>query len=157
MKEYFITDKFTLVPTALSRPEYLTGLFALEKEESVQSIELPRFNATLLYAGKNGDNDKRPLIYKLLDQIEGIQEHNKIIIHHSKELNMLQVVAAEEKKLLLANSFSCHHPNTTLYYLTLVCQQVMFNPHLTKITVCGEIGKEEEELIKRYFQGIIYK
>ena len=157
MKEYFITDKFTLVPTALCKPEYLTGLFALDRDESVQSIGLPQFNATLLYAANNIETGKSPLIYKLIDQIESIQEHNKVIIHYSKELKILQVVAAEERKLLLANSFKCHHPNTILYYLTLVCQQVMFNPHLTKISVYGDIESQEEALIKKYFQGIIFK
>ena len=156
MTNRFFTDKFTLVPTSMYRPDYLSDLFDIDQQEEIKTIEIPLFNATLAFAlpKNNGSQNKVPVIYTLLEHIKEIPEHNKIVVHYCKDSNKVQIVAAEGNNLLLANSFKCNHQNTLLYYITLVCQQVMFNPHLTRIYTDGQFEKSEEELLKRYFQGI---
>lgn len=156
MEKYIITEKFTLVPTDCYKSNYLEEIFELNEKEVIESYNLPHFNATLACAIQKNDPNKNngPLILFLINSLERIKDHNKLIISYNKKLNLLHIVAGEENKLLLANSFKCSHKNTMLYFITLVCQQVMFNPLISGINVYGKLEMEEEMLIKKYFQKI---
>ncbi len=158
MESYIITEKFTLIPTNLYKEEYLGEIFGLDETEMVKSYNLPNHNATLACAfpKDNAKNDAVPLVLHLIESLDTVAGHNKIIINYSREDQLLSAVAAEDKRLLLANSFRCTHINTVLYFLTLICQQVMFNPQITGINVYGQLENEQERLITTYFQKLNY-
>ena len=158
MENYITTEKFTLIPTKWYKQEYLGEIFELKEAEVVKSYTLPSHNATLVCAfpEDNAKKDATPLVMYLIGYLDKITDHNKIIINYNKELNLLTAVAAEGNKLLMANSFRCTHINTLLYFLTLICQQVMFNTQITCINIYGKIETEEEKLISGYFQKISY-
>ncbi len=159
MKNHFITEKFTLVPTPLYSENYLAEMFKLDKDEEIKSIGLDGYNATLAYAAKTAGDDagKLPVVHALIQMLNGIPDHNRIVVHYCNSKKLLHIVAAEKENLLLANTYSCTHINTLLYFLTLVCQQVMFNPQITGINLAGKLEKNEEALLLQYFQKITYK
>ena len=158
MKNHFITEKFTLVPTSIYKPELLLELYPVDNNEEIKSIDLAEHNATLVYAAKNdGDNaGKLPLVHLLIEMLKEIHDHNRIVVNYSSNMKLLHLVAARDENLLLANTFRCTHINTLLYFLTLVCQQAMFNPQITAINLVGKLNSEDETLLLRYFQKIIY-
>ena len=160
MENCIITEKFTLIPSDYYKQEYLGEIFELKETEEVKSYDLPHFNAILACAFSKENTDRKegtePLILSMLNSLNNIKDHNKIVINFNKELKLLHIVAAEEKKLLFANSFRCTHINTALYFLTLVCQQTMLNPQITGINVYGTLENNEEKLITTYFPKINY-
>ena len=151
---YFLTEKFTSAPKQMAKPEYLTEIFELDSNESIGTCELPQYNAMLYFAETAAK--QTPLIYVLLEQLGKIKEHNKLAVSYSKEKERVYITAAQGDMLLLANSYKVTDFTTAFYYISLVTQQAMFNPHLTQINVLGELAKYEKILLNTYYKGIEY-
>ncbi len=156
MESYFITEKFTIVPKPLYREEYLKEMFEFAENEEVKVLELEKYNAILSYIAPNGDNsgNLQPLVYTLIKYAGTLKDYNKIVINYSKGHKLTHIVAMEGEKLLLANTFRTTDVKSVLYFICLVAQQVMFNPHLTKVHLYGEFEPEGVQLIEKYFAGI---
>lgn len=151
MDNYYITEKFTLVPQGYGKIEYLKELFTIEEDEKIFTRTVANYNATLIYAATQ--EDKEPLIKVMIENLHSIKEHNKIIVHYNRSGNRTYITAAEGDKLLLANSYRTTDTKNVLYFITLVCGQIMFNPQLTTIHYMGELGEELKQLIATYYQG----
>ena len=153
MESYFITEKFTIAPKPLYREEYLKEMFEVAENEAVKALELEKSNAVLAFVSKKDDDDAnlQPLAYVLIKYAQTLPDHNKIIINYSKEHKLTHIVAMEGEKLLLANTYRTTDVKSVLYFISLVAQQVMFNPHLTKVHVYGELEPEGIQLLERYF------
>ncbi len=151
---YSFTEKFTLVPKQMANAGYLNGIFDITQNESIGSLELEQYGAVLHFAAEK--QDSTPLIYHLLQHLKEIKEHNKLSVSYNKENGVIFVAAAQGEKLLLANSYKAADFTTALYYITLVAQQVMFNPQLTMVNIYGKIGAGNEDLLNTYYKGIEY-
>lgn len=153
MESYFITEKFTIAPKPLYREEYLKEMFEVAENEEVKALELEKYNAVLSFVSKKGDDaaNLQPLAYVLIEYAQTLQDHNKIVINYSKEHKLTHIVAMEGEKLLLANTYRTTDVKSVLYFISLVAQQVMFNPHLTKVHVYGELDPEGVQLVEKYF------
>ena len=152
MESYFITEKFTIAPKPLYREEYLKEMFEVAENEAVKVLELEKSNAVLTFVSKKDDDaNLQPLAYVLIKYAQTLQDYNKIVINYSKEHKLTHIVAMEGEKLLLANTYRTTDVKSVLYFISLVAQQVMFNPHLTKVNVYGELEPEGIKLLERYF------
>lgn len=153
MESYFITKKFTIAPKPLYKEEYLKEMFEVAENEAVKALELEKCNAVLSFVSKKEDDaaNLQPLVYVLIKYAETLQEHNKIVINYSKEHKLTHIIAMEGGKLLLANTYRTTDVKSVLYFICLVAQQVMFNPHLTKVHVYGELEPEGVQLVEKYF------
>lgn len=156
MELYIPTEKFTLIPKHLYRPEYPEEMFAVGKNETVKCIELHKHNAILSFAAPAENNEQiKPLIYKLIEISDTLQEHNKIVINYSPDNKTTYLVAMEGEKLLLANTYRTSDIKGLLYFLTLAVQQVMFNPLHTRITSFGSMNHDDIKILEEYFCGVI--
>ncbi len=154
---YFYTHKFLLEPEPLFDPEHLRELYTVEENEEIVSEHLPRYKARLVYAKESvfEGRELKPVITALIEWVMEIEEHNKVAIYYSRSNKMVTIVVAEGERLLLANSYRCTNAETLLYFLSLASQQVVFNPQITRIHSYGELEKSAEDLLKRYFNGVL--
>lgn len=155
MEHCIITEKFTLIPKHLYKPEYLGEMFTIAENETVRSIVLEKHDAVLSYASSNNSPQEAvPLAYQLIEAVETLNEHNKVVVSYLPERKMSYIVAMEGKKLLLANTYRTCDAKTLLYFIELVLQQVMFNPQLTRIHIYGHMEQDEVKLLEGYFCGV---
>ena len=96
----------------------------------------------------------------MINSLQYIQDHNKLIINITKEqrlgnLLLLHIVLQEGDKFILANTHNAPDFNTVLYYLLLSIKNVQLNPNQTKVYLYStDIEKSEQLLLKQYFKGI---
>ena len=155
MEHCIITEKFTLIPKHLYKPEYLGEMFTIAENETVRSIVLEKHDAVLSYASPdNSPEEAVPLAYRLIKAAEMLNEHNKVVVNYLPEKKISHIVAMEGKKLLLANTYRTCDAKTLLYFIELVLQQVMFNPQLTRIHIYGHMKQDETKLVEGYFCGV---
>ncbi len=151
---YSYTEKFTMVPKAMANSAYLNGIFEIGPNEEVGSQELAQYDAILYYA--QDTPDRLPVIYRLLLSLDDSIEHNKLSVSYNREIGVVFVAAAQGKRLLIANSYRASDFTTAFYYISLVTQQVMFNPNVTLVRLLDEVGPEDEALLNSYYKGIEY-
>lgn len=156
MESYFITEKFTIAPKPLYKEEYVREMFEVAENEVVKTLELEKCNALLSFIAQKDDNGENlvPLAYVLIKYAATIQDHNKIVINYNKGEKLTHIIAMEGEKLILANTYRTTDVKSVLYFISLVAQQVMFNPHLTKVHIYGELEEEGVQLIEKYFAGV---
>ena len=155
MENCLDTRKFLLEPVDFYSPGHLKELFPPDETEEEACLELPQFNAILSYLKPKG-SEMKPSVCKMLSQIPDIEDHNKIIMHLSRESNLLYIAAIEGKdRLLLLNCYPANEKNDILYYISMAARQVMFNPPITVLCSHEQLGKDETELLERYFQKVI--
>ena len=159
MVSYFITEKFTLIPKHLYNQNYLSEMFTVTDQDIIRSIELEKQNAILAFVApkNNSSEEELPLVHGLIEYAYTLQDHNKVVINYCKEKNLTHIVAIEGSRLLLANTYRTTDVKSILYYATLVAQQVMFNPHLTKVHIYDSLENDGVELLDKYFSGVTIK
>lgn len=159
MGSYFITEKFTLIPKHLYNQNYLNEMFDITDQDIVKNIELEKQNAILSYVApqNSGSEEELPLVYGMIEYAYTLKDYNKVVINFCKEKNLTHIVAVEDSRLLLANTYRTTDAKSILYFATLVAQQVMFNPHLTKIHIYGTLENDGMELLDKYFNGVTIK
>lgn len=173
MKQDFIITKFSIVPategenlTPEKAREILSELFYIPANEKVMRLPLLHNTAILIYCvpEKLIHNTVvakgTPLVYNMINSLQYIQDHNKLIINITKEqrlgnLLLLHIVLQEGDKFILANTHNAPDFNTVLYYLLLSIKNVQLNPNQTKVYLYStDIEKSEQLLLKQYFKGI---
>ncbi len=77
-----------------------------------------------------------------------------LFVHiHSSSID---VVVTEERKLLLANSFSFKSVEDALYFVLMVCEHLALNPEKIPVVLSGEIEKASalSNLLHKYIRNI---
>lgn len=153
---------YTLVPSSMFSEDQarviLSQVQEVSESDDVMSVELPQFQATLVYSvpkdiSANSEKKGYPSVYYMLKDMDTLEENNKMMVHLTKE--NIHIVAGEREKLLLANSFpTSGNFVTAQYYLFMVMKEVMFNPEFTTLHIYGNITKEEQNGLKKYFKGV---
>ncbi len=144
------TPKFTLVPYGFYSPDkawdILSEVTALDEGDKVDVVELPEFNAILLFSGQVGG------LYNMLKKLPELKDYNKILASYSG--GYLYLVIAQGKSLLLCNSFRAPDFTTAEYFIFLAMKKLQLNPEISTITFGTELSDEEEMSLYRYFKNV---
>lgn len=164
MANYFRTVKFSIEPAEFSTWENLRNMHTIERNEELSSVDIPLYNVKLWYAvpkrlkgGESTEGEKAkplyPVIYRMINALESIASHNKVVIDYNADEGLLFVVVGEGKeKLLLVNSYRAADFATAFYFLNLAVTQAMLNPMLTSVYSTGRLLPENVALIEKYFK-----
>ncbi len=145
--------KCTLVPSRyfeerLSRC-VLSDLYALDESEAVRFLELPRWEAVLVYTSPD---ESMPELYGLLQDVDKCSEYNKILVSHSD--GFLNLVIAQGERLLLANVYPAADFTTAQYYIFFAMKSLQLNPEVSVISVKSPLGDADEMSLYRYFKSV---
>ena len=147
---------FTLVPSQFFAPEdahrTLAEVTGLKKDIQVGHIEIPQYDAVLIYAEDEDSSVSHHEIHDILDLLPSCTEYNKIVC--SAKDGVLYLAIAQGKSLLLANRFEIQDFTTALYYVFLSLKSLQLNPEISTICWKGELGSEEEMTLYRYFKAV---
>ena len=145
-------EKYTLVPKEFFNgdTQLLSQVIEVSPTETVQYVELPAFEAVLLFVP--GPEDAKPHIYDLLGRLADIPDYNKVLICIDGPALHLAIAASD--KLLLANSYKAEDFTTALYYIFAAMRDFQINPQMTTLYYKGEIGYESQEVLFSYFKGV---
>lgn len=143
-------EKFTLVPRAFfnaSEPsQLLSQLVHLEKDDKIEYIELPEYEAVLVYC------NTMPAVYRLICALTGISDSNRMVLQYDGSL--LSLVIAQGGRLLMANSFEAPGFTTALYYAVGALGQFGIKPADVVVRYSGNLESEWQETLQRYFKDI---
>ncbi len=142
--------KFTLIPSGCYSPETaeetLSEVVSLDKDDKVEAVEFPEFNAVLLYSGPCDG------ICRMLRGLPELPDYNKIVAAYSD--GRLYLVMAQGRNLLLCNSFAACDFTTAEYFIFLCMKKLQLNPEVSTITFCTELSQEQEMSLYRYFKNV---
>ena len=124
----------------------LSELVTLNQNDTVKYIELPKYEAVLVYC-----NDL-PSVLKLIKLLSNISDYNKVIVEIVD--GSLNLVLAAGERLLLVNSYKVNDFTTAVYYIFAALKEFQINPEMTTIYHLGEFVYEQKEILYRYFLGI---
>ena len=143
--------KCTLVPTRYfdeKEPRCsLSELFPLSDSETVSYVEVPEFDAVLVYAGA-----ERPVLYDMLRSLARCCEYNRILVSYTD--GIVSIVIAQAERLLLANSYPAADFTTAEYFIFFAMKSLQLNPEISTVTMMTPISAEEEMSLYRYFKSI---
>jgi len=150
------TPKCTLVPAHFFEPassrEILEEVVVLDRNDVVKSLDVPQYEAVLLYAQGASDPDARPELYEMLRSLPSCPEYNKILACWKEGYLFLAI--AEGKGLRLANVYSAPDFTTAEYYIFLAMKSLQLNPEVSTICWRYELGAEDEMSLYRYFKSV---
>ena len=96
--------KYTLVPKEFFSEEAAAGLLSatvlLDEKDSVKNMELPSYEAVLVYTG---DDSRALAISEMVKEAACIDKYNKVLARLGD--GFVDILVAEGKKLLLVNTF----------------------------------------------------
>ena len=143
--------KFTLVPSEYFNPEsagdFLSKVVLLEEGEPLSFLDIPGYDAVLLYAG-----EQRPFVYDMLLSLCKIREHYKILASHRD--GYLYIVIAQGESLMFCNAFQAVDFTTAEYFIFLAMKSLQLNPEVSTICWKGSLDTEDEMSLYRYFKGV---
>lgn len=150
------TPKCTLVPAHFFEPassrEILGEVVVLDADDVVRYIEVPQYDAVLVYAVADKDVNAVPELYEVLRLLPSCPEYNKILA--SWKEGYLVLAIAEGGSLKLANVYSAPDFTTAEYYIFLALKSLQLNLEVSTITWRSEIGAEDEMSLYRYFKSV---
>ncbi|MGM9774243.1 MAG: DUF3822 family protein [Candidatus Egerieousia sp.] len=171
MTEFKTTDWFTLVPKELAgkdtEPEeayrkIMKELYPLSDEDKVFHIDIPDYQAVLLYSWKHAgavEEDVRPEISEYIFALSKIPEHNKAILRYVKAENSEDsstlILIADGSDLIAANHYHTTDFGSAIYYLMEILKQSQMNPKQTSVHVIGEISADDKEQAEKYVRRCI--
>lgn len=148
---------FTLVPTNFFNPdkerEALAGVARLGEDCAVRHIDIPQYDAVLVYSVDGDSVVSAPEIAGILDKLPDCPAYNKILC--SLRDGRLTIAIAQGKSLLLANSFAAPDFTTAEYYIFLAVKSLQINPEVSTICWTTALDKSEEMSLYRYFKSVI--
>ncbi len=148
---------FTLVPSNFFNPdkayEALAGVAELKEGSVVKHIEIPYYNAVLVYSVDEDSLVNTPEIIEILLKLPDCKEYNKILCSYRNGL--LYLAIAQGKSLLLANSFVAPDFVTAQYYIFLAVKSLQINPEVSTISFLNTLAEEEEMSLYRYFKSVV--
>lgn len=146
---------FTLVPRQFFNPEdssrILSEVGIVAADEEVRYVDIPQFDAILIYT-VSGKDDSFPEIFFVLRDLQSCSEYNKILC--SWKSGRLDLAIAQGKTLLLANSFRAEQFSTAEYYIFLAMKSLQLNPEVSTISFRGSVSADDELSLYRYFKAV---
>lgn len=143
--------KFTLVPSEYFNPEsageILSKVVLLEEGEPLSFLDIPGYDAVLLYAG-----EQRPVVYDMLLSLCKIREHYKILASHRD--GYLYIVIAQGESLMFCNAFQAADFTTALYFVFHTMQKLQLNPQVSCLYFMEELSQEQLISLFRYFKNV---
>lgn len=170
---YLFTPKVTLVPTqflvAGSERELLASVADLSETDSVSSVEMGEFGATMIWSPTIGETlsetlrntvrrvdgsrtDVLPELYCMLRSLHGISTYNKIVASIAD--SSLHLVVAEGGSLRLCNVFDAPDFTTAEYWIFSAMKSLQFNPDVSDIFFRTPLTEEEEISLCSYFRSV---
>ena len=150
-----LTGKCTLVPQNFFRQdkarEILSEVVLLDADDAVYSMDVPEWEAVLVYAAKPGQ-DGVPELYEVIRHLSDCNEYNKIVASHKN--GRLYLAVAQGHSLMLANTYEAPDFTTAEYYIFLAMRSLQLNPEVSTICLASPIGPEEEMSLYRYFKTV---
>ena len=148
---------FTLVPTYFFHPdkerEALAGVARLGEDCAVRHIDIPQYDAVLVYSVDGDSVVSAPEIAGILDKLPDCPAYNKILC--SLRDGRLTIAIAQGKSLLLANSFAAPDFTTAEYYIFLAVKSLQINPEVSTICWLTELEPGQEMSLYRYFKSVV--
>ena len=148
---------FTLVPTNFFNPdkerEALAGVARLGEDCAVRHIDIPQYDAVLVYSVDEDSVVSAPEIAGILDKLPDCPAYNKILC--SLRDGRLTIAIAQGKSLLLANSFAAPDFTTAEYYIFLAVKSLQINPEVSTICWLTELEPGQEMSLYRYFKSVV--
>ena len=167
------TPKCALVPTpcfeSAAARSILSDVVKLKEEDAVSWIDVPEFGAMLVYSNTIGESLSKvlsqtlftssgnraevlPELYYILRDLPLCKEYNKILASYHDGL--LNLVIAQGKSLLLANTYDAVDFTTAEYFIFLAMKKLQLNPEVTTITFRTPLDTEDELSLYRYFKAV---
>jgi len=151
-----LTAACTLVPThffnATSARDILGEVVALKGQEAVKWVDVPQYDAVMVYAAESDSVAALPELYYVLKDLPACHDYNKIVASHKEGRLFLGI--AQGGSLLLANTFEAPDFTTAEYYIFLSLKQLQLNPEVSSICMRSFVGPEEEMSLYRYFKSV---
>lgn len=148
---------FTLVPTNFfnldKEREALAGVARLGEDCAVRHIDIPQYDAVLVYSVDGDSVVSAPEIAGILDKLPDCPAYNKILC--SLRDGRLTIAIAQGKSLLLANSFAAPDFTTAEYYIFLAVKSLQINPEVSTICWLTELEPGQEMSLYRYFKSVV--
>ena len=154
----FYTPKCTLVPLAFFNEEdtrsALSSVVKLQDNETVRYVELPEYEAVLLYSFADGmkQETKFPELYYLLKDLKKVKDYNKILVSYRD--GFLHLAIAQGDNLLFCNVFDASHFTTAEYFIFLTMKKLHLNPEVSSICFRSPLSDEERFSLYRYFKAV---
>jgi len=114
-------------------------------------IELPEYKAVLVF-DKEQDEKAVPAVADLLHLAPTISEHNRVLA--TLEGGYVHIVIADDRRLLLCNSYHASDNITAEYFIFAAIKQFQINPEVTTLFFLGETPMEIRDDLFRYFKGV---
>ena len=153
MEVSILTPACTLVPThffnTTSAREILAEVACLKESDAVKWVDVPQYDAVLVYAVESERIEALPELYYLLKDLPSCRDYNKIVASHKE--GYLYLAIAQGGSLLLANTFQAPDFTTAEYYIFRALQ---LNPEVSTICMRSFVGPEEEMSLYRYFKSV---
>ena len=167
------TPKATLVPAQFYSPEVahklLSEVVTLKDSDLVESVQVPEYNAVLVYSNNIGETLTRvvsetvlctdgskahplPVMYHILKSLPSLPDYNKIMAAYMD--GILYLVLAQGATLLLCNSFKAPDFTTAQYFIFLAMKKLQLNPEMSTITFMTSLDYEQEMSLYRYFRSV---
>ena len=167
------TPKATLVPAQFYSPEVahklLSEVVTLKDSDLVESVQVPEYNAVLVYSNNIGETLTRvvsetvlctdgskahplPVMYHMLKSLPSLPDYNKIMAAYMD--GILYLVLAQGATLLLCNSFKAPDFTTAQYFIFLAMKKLQLNPEMSTITFMTSLDYEQEMSLYRYFRSV---
>ena len=151
-----LTPKCTLVPSHFFEPtsarEILGEVVVLKEGDAVKHVEVPQYDAVLIYAVDSADLTALPELYYVLKDLPSCTDYNKIVASHKD--GFLYLAIAQGGSLQLANVFEAPDFTTAEYYIFLAMKQLQLNPEVSTICMRSLTGPEDEMSLYRYFKSV---
>lgn len=161
MEYYTANGVFSLVPkdiyTKNNGEKILRDQFNLNKEAIIKSLEIPDFNAFLVYSDNHISDSNiqvKPLIIALISILKDSKSYNKVIIHYSHEQEIAQLIICTWNKLELITSFKSDSFDTAIYYLLLSLKKLQINHHQTSLRICNKVTKDQMDFLNNFFRKV---
>lgn len=151
----FFTYKCTLVPkpffSEAAAPCLLSAVAELSENDRVAYVEVPQYDAVLVYADMVGSS-AMPEMYYILSTLYSLGDYNKIVASYCG--GRLYLAVAQGKSLLLCNSFAAPDFTTAEYFLLLAVKRLQLNPEVSTVYFRTSLTQEQELSLYEYFRSV---
>ena len=124
----------------------------LDDADVVKAVEVPQYEAWLLYAVPSDGVTALPELWYILRDLPSIREYNRILASWKEGRLFLGI--AQGGTLMLANSYEAPDFTTAEYYIFLALKSLQLNPEDSCIYFRHGIGAEDEMNLYRYFKSV---
>lgn len=167
------TPKAALVPSQFFSPQEAKAMLAevvdVADEDVVEYVDMPEYASVLVYSNSIGETLSKvicesvrrpdgskarllPELYHMLKQLPSLTDYNKIMVSYMDDV--LYLVIAQGRSLMLCNSFRAPDFTTAQYFIFLALKKLQLNPEVSSICVRTPLSEEDELSLYRYFKSV---